>query len=229
MCAGGCVTPAAYDPFAIPAAELRGRVDTIAISPLRVGPHLADPSETRALIEPRVAERLERGGFRVVPSAAFDALWRSAAATVGDVYDRETGERNKERWEAVEAAVLLDLAAKHGADAVLYLQIDTVDLHLAPENVQFCATQGQLYWPTGWAWGTPAVLARAACLGVGLYDMEERRLYSIRTGLMTTETYAQQTHAERAAGEVLRDKAVLERALEEVLGPLAGEAPAKTK
>jgi hypothetical protein len=109
------------------------------------------------------------------------------------------------------------------------LQIDTVDLHLAPENVQFCATQGRLYWPTEWPWGTRAELARAACLSVMLYDMEERRLYAIRAGLMTTETYAQQAHAERAAGEVLRDEAVLERALEKALGPLAGEAPAKTK
>jgi hypothetical protein len=199
------------------------------ISPLRVGSDLADPREARALIEPRVVERLERGGFRIVPSAAFDALWRSAAATVGDVYDRKTGERNKERWEAVEAAVYLDLAAKHGADAVLYLQIDTVDLHLASENVQFCATPGRLYWPTGWPWGTRAVLARAACLSVVLYDLEERRLYGIRTGLMTTETYAQQTHAERAAGEVLRDEAVLERALEKALGPLAAELPAKAE
>jgi hypothetical protein len=62
-----------------------------------------------------------------------------------------------------------------------------------------------------------------------LYDMEERRIYAIRTGLMTTETYAQQTHAERAAGEVLRDEAALARALEQALGPLANGAPAKAK
>jgi hypothetical protein len=54
--------------------------------------------------------------------------------------------------------------------------------------------------------------------------MEERELYSIRSGLETLSTFARQTRAERPMGERLLDPARLQQAVDETLGPLAEAA-----
>jgi hypothetical protein len=227
LATAGCVTPQQYDPFKVTEAEVRSRVDTIALAPLRVSSDLVDPPAARAAIEPLVTAKLERAGFRVVPSAEFDALWRAAASAIGDVYDPKTGEANKERWEAVEDAVYHDLAKQHGADALLYLQISVEEFPLPTQRLWFCGTQGELYWPGGLPLFARPTLAYATCLNASLYDMEERALYSIRSGLQTTQTYALQTWAERPKEELLRDEAALQNAVGATLGRLAGDAPKK--
>jgi hypothetical protein len=227
LATAGCVTPQQYDPFKVAEADLRSRVDTIALAPLRVSADLADPSAARAAIEPLVAAKLERAGFRVVASVEFDALWRAAASVIGDVFDPKTGELNKERWEAVEDAVYHDLAQQRGADALLYLQISEEEFPLPTPKLWFCGTRGELYWPGGLPLLARPTLAYAACLNTTLYDMEERVLYSIRSGLQTTQTYALQTWAERPKEELLGDRAALQNAVDATLGRLAGDAPEK--
>jgi hypothetical protein len=224
LATAGCVTPQPYDPFQVPEAELRSRVDTIALAPLRVSPDLAEPSVARAALEPLVAAKLERAGFHVVPSAGFEALWRAAAAAIGDVYDPNTGESNKERWEVVEDAVYHDLVKQRGVDAVLYLQISEEEFPLPTAPLWFCGTRGEPYWPADLPLLARPTLAYATCLNATLYDMEERVLYAIRSGIQTTQTYALQTWAERPKQELLGDRAALQRAVDATLGRLAGEA-----
>jgi hypothetical protein len=64
----------------------------------------------------------------------------------------------------------------------------------------------------------------AACLTVKLYDMEERQLYGIRSGLETIETFARQTRAARPRAERLQDPERLGQAVEATVGPLADRA-----
>lgn len=220
LLAGACATP--YDPFRIPAAELRARVRVIAIAPVRVSPGVADPALARARIEPLVAERLAAGGFRVVSADEVDRLWRSAVADVGNVFDPVSGELDEERYEAVESTVYHELSVRHRVDAVLWTRVHTVDVFLAAENVTFCGTTDARYWP-GSKLGLfeRATLVRASCLATALVDMEDRELYRIRSGLETIETFARQTRAERPLGDRLSDPGRLKQAIEDTLGPLA--------
>ena len=228
VCSASCSSTTPYDPFRISESELRSRVQTIALAPLQVSPFLADPAFARSQIEPVAATRLTAGGFAVVPSAEIERLWKSFAADVGDLFDPETGRVEAERWEAVEAAVYRDLQSEHGVDAVLYLGIASVDLHLPTANAVYCGTEDSLYWPN---WNLEFVdstqakrtttLARALCLTATLYDMEERQIYAIRSGLEMIETYAMQTRARRPIEERLRDPERLQQAIEATLGPLA--------
>jgi len=226
-----CTTTTPYDPFRIPDSELRERVQTIALAPLRVSPWLAEPAFARAQIETLAAARLVAGDFKVVPSAEMERLWRSIAADVGNLFDPESGEVDDEHWEAVEAAVYRDLQSEHGVDAILYLRIGSVDLHIPPPNPLYCGIQDSIYWPNrnlGFSEYTKAkrspTLARALCLNVSLYDMEERMIYGMRSGLELIETFASQTKAKRPLEERLRDPERLERAIEAAIGPLAGAA-----
>jgi hypothetical protein len=54
-----------------------------------------------------------------------------------------------------------------------------------------------------------------------LYDMEERELYGIRSGLETVETFARQTRAVRPLEQRLRDPVRIREAVEATVGPLA--------
>jgi len=218
--ASGCATP--YDPFRIPAAELRARVHTIALSPLRVSPDAADLAFARAEIEPRVTSILTQAGFQVVSSDAMEDLWRAAASDVGGIYDPVTGKSDSERFDAVRSAVYRDLHAERDVDAILYLSLSYVELYLATPRVTFCATTDRVYWPDGplerWE---HAALVRATCLWVSLVDMEARELYGIRSGIEVVETFARQTLARLPQDQRLRDPARLDEAVQHVLMPLA--------
>jgi hypothetical protein len=221
LLAAACATQP-YDPFRIPAAELRGRVRTIALAPLEVRASLADRSFAREQIEPLVVARLEQGGFAVVPSAEMERLWRAAAADVGGVFDPVSSEVDPERYEAVEASVYHDLRSQHRVDGVLRLRISTVDLYLTGATTTFCGTTDNVYWPGG---RIPrieeATLVRASCLSATLHDMEERELYGIRSGLETVEAFAWQTRAVRPLEQRLRNPVRIREAVEVIIGPLA--------
>ncbi len=58
-------------------------------------------------------------------------------------------------------------------------------------------------------------------MGVRVYDMDEREIYSIRHGLEFVDTYALQTNARLPLDQRLRDHERIEEALDVILGPLA--------
>jgi hypothetical protein len=223
LAAAACATSPAFDPFQVAEAEVRSRVRTIALAPLRVSSSLADPSTARAALEPLAVAKLERAGFRVLPSERFDRAWRTAASAAGDVYDRKTGEVNKQRWEAVEDVVYHDLSAHEGVDAILYLSIREEELQLPGREASFCGVRAWLYWHGDLPIFEQPLAATAACLVAMLYDREERLLYGIRSGLLTMDTYAAQTWASRPRAELLADRAALARAIDATLGRLAGD------
>jgi hypothetical protein len=218
----GCAT---YDPFRIPADELRQRVRTIAIVPLRVSAGVADRALARERIEPLVAARLAAGGFQVVGADEVDRLWREAVAEVGDLFDPVTGELDEERFQAVEDAVHHQLRTERGVDAMLWMRVHAVELYLTGAKATFCGTTDAVYWSgEGLGIFESTTLVLASCLTTTLYDMEERELYAIRSGLETIETYARQTRSERPPGERLRDPERLRLAVEATIGPLAEAA-----
>lgn len=216
-----CAKP--YNPFKIPDAELRGRVHSIAIAPLRAPATLVDREYARAEIEPLVAERLRAGGFEVVPSADMERLWRRAADDVGSVFDPISGEVNHERFDAVQATVYRDLRTAHHANAVLYLSISAVDLYLTGSRVDYCGRKGdEVSWPGAEIGLTDrATVVYALCLNTDLQDMEGRSLYNIRYGIETIETYFMQTRAVRPLDARLRDRTRLVQAVDATLGALA--------
>lgn len=217
-----CASQPPYDPFKTPAAEVRQRVQTIAIAPLMASPQQVDTGAARSRIEELATARLRAGGYAVVPSAETERIWRRAAADVGGVYDPVDGEVDEPRFEAVQTAIYRDLAAEQHADAVLYLRVTPIPLYLPDSRVEYCGLERAepLYWPSG---GSPAnpTLAVVLCLSAVLADLEGRELYGIRHGLEVVETYAQQTRAVRPVAERVRDPARLDAAVEATLGPLA--------
>jgi len=217
----GCVTP--YNPFKVSQAELRRRVRTIALYPLVTNADLVNPDEARALIEPLIARQLAAGGFKVVGSEEVARMRGEAAKSVGELYDPKTGEMNEANSKVVDAAVHRELALKDHVDAILYTSITLVEIEELHGQHFYCGDQGPPYWPTQLPRGEHPTRAMAACFNTVLEDAEERDLYSIRSGIIPTETYALQTHAKRPAGAVLKHVPQLKAAIKDTLGPLTGQ------
>lgn len=213
-----CVTP--YDPFRVPAADLRTRIDTIALAPFYMDGSLGDEDSLGEELERMFTARLEARGLRVLPMELMREVWRRTGSEVGALYDPKTGKVDSERREAVEDEVYRELATAHEVDAILYSRVYLVDLYLVGSNVNLCGQKRRAYWGGDSFWGK-ATLVRGACLGVVLCDMEERELYGIRAGIETVETYALQTRARRPVAERFRNRAQLDQAVEAVVGPLA--------
>jgi hypothetical protein len=221
LLAGACATKP-YDPYRIPVAELRARVHVIALAPIQALATVADREDARTKIEPLVTARLVAGGFQVVPSTEMEQRWRAAAADVGNVFDPVTGKIDQVRHDAVEAAVYHELRTERNVDAVLWIVISTVELYQVGPNAAFCGVDESTYWPGGVISRLqPATLVLGSCLSAQLYDMEERELYNIRSGLETVETFAWQTHAVRPLDERLRNASRLQQAVDATVGPLA--------
>lgn len=214
-----CVTP--YDPFKIPAEDLRARVDTIALAPFAVGSDIGDRERLRPRVEELATQRLKAGGWRIVPMDTVESIWEQTGNEVGPLYDHR-GKVDSDRREIVEDLVLRKLIAVHNVDAVLYLKILPVDLNVVRGETLFCGVWGKPYWPGGpMGIGKVATLARAGCLYANLYDMEGREIYNIRHGLEIYETYAKQTRALRPLEERFTKDEQLRAAVEATLGPLA--------
>jgi hypothetical protein len=196
----------------------------IALAPVQALATVADREDARTKIEPLVTARLVAGGFEVVPSTEMEQRWRAAAADVGNVFDPVTGEIDQERHDAVEAAVYHELRTEREVDAVLWIGISTVELYQVGPTASFCGVEESTYWPGGVGVVSrlrPASLVLASCLSAQLYDMEERELYNIRSGLETVETFAWQTHAVRPLEERLRNASRIQQAVDATVGPLA--------
>jgi hypothetical protein len=198
-------------------------VRTIALSPLRVHPDVAEHDAARGLIEAAVAARLGEDGFTVVGSDAVLGAWRDLSRTVGNVFDPITGAADPGRYEVVEAGVYRELGRRR-VDAVLYLRVEPVDVYLPGTTVHYCGAEDPIYWPDGGLGDDAATLARAACLIVTVYDLDRRQLYAIRSGIEPFETYARQTRATLPPAMRLRDAARIDRAVAQALAPLAGVA-----
>lgn len=209
------------DPFKIPAEQLRAQVDTVALLPLRISSDLVEDERVRSQIEPRAMAMLRDGGFTVVPPEAWDQGWQSLARESGEIWNPVTGERDDERFGAVQSELLRKLAAERGVDAIVYLNLFRQPVEGSGPSPLLCDVARDVYWPEDLAMSTRITIAYGACLQVEVYDMEMKELYGIWRGLEFVDTYALQTHASKPLDQRLRDPALLEEALTITLGPLA--------
>ena len=218
--AAGCTTTT-FDPFVVPEEELRARVKSVALRPISVPSYLADPVELNEDVEAWVTARLTGGGYRVIPSHVWRDAWAVAASDVGDVFDPITGEADDERWQATRDAVFRELESEHGADAVLFVFV-TVEGSLRASRFGVCGGASQpYYWPGSEPWGVPVYLL-GSCVHAVLDDMDQRRMYGIRTTVDALETYHDQTHAIRPREELFSDER-LGDALELTIRRLVGD------
>ena len=75
------------------------------------------------LIDRKVQDVLQQGGYRIVDNAAFRGFWRSAVRKHGDVYNESLAQLNNEAFRNVVGQSLAALAESGTADAVVFTDL----------------------------------------------------------------------------------------------------------
>jgi hypothetical protein len=110
---------AAGHAFAVPRAELITKIKTIGVMPVEIDETVPNPEDIASRLEQDIAERLQRGGFTVVPASEMRAVRARGLATLGGVYDPMTGLPNRERMAAIEEFSIQEYRTQHPVDATL--------------------------------------------------------------------------------------------------------------
>ncbi|HKE42976.1 MAG TPA: hypothetical protein VKB41_00415 [Steroidobacteraceae bacterium] len=118
--------------FEVPRADLMSTVKTIGIMPIVVAEEVPDKDTVAARYEAEIAARLTSAGFAVVPASAMREVRERNQAALGGLYDPMTGQRIKEKVDALNEFSSHEYLATHQVDALLQ---PAIALRSAPFNV----------------------------------------------------------------------------------------------
>jgi hypothetical protein len=114
-----------YHKFQTPKGHLLASVRTIALRPVFGPPKLANREAVVRQFETEVTATLEGAGFRVIPSTAFEQVWRDNARRLGGVFDVVTGELDDQKFDTCYEYTARELARLHGIDAIAIVSLTT--------------------------------------------------------------------------------------------------------
>lgn len=137
----GCAIepPAPPSHFTVTHDDFYAKVKTVAIAPLVIPADLANPTPVATKFETLIAAMLREGGYKVVPSKEYAALFEQAKGKYGGYFDAYTGKLDEAKYDAVLSATRQALNTRFKVDAVLYPRIQVVD---APWHDQWANWDG---------------------------------------------------------------------------------------
>lgn len=122
----GCTTTAPYNPFKTSREEINKRVKTIGVKPIHIGIEVESLEEKQKEFEDEIVRRLKRKGYKVIEPDAYKAIKEPLKASMGGMYDPETGELLEEKYEALNEHVKREYLSKYDVDAILISAIVVV-------------------------------------------------------------------------------------------------------
>ena len=205
---GGCATrrERPFNPYQVPAEQVHRRVHTIALAPIQLPDETEDRQAVGAEFESLISEALAAGGFRVVPAAEYEGVWRQMSARLGGVFDPVTGKVDEKKYEAAREHAARELARRDNADAILYPIIRVRPMRIRSTNVGLYAGGQPLSWQGRLiGWNDMPQKVFGTYLGVSLVDTSGVEMYSVQFPLEWTEIIRQRQHGARLG--LYRDKA----------------------
>lgn len=218
-----------FDPYKIPRAQFAARVHTIALKPLWLPVGTPQPERVRQTFEALLADGLRAKGYAVVPSSAYETLWRQMSERLGGTYDPVTGDARKEAHDAARDHTGRELARLHQIDAVLDAAIGIGRASFGRGLFSYYTWDEPLRWQ-GRSLGTyiddvpQQVLG--AYLNVVITDLAGVELYGIRAPIEWTAVYVGRGFEKKPPAEIYDEAERNQRAVALDLEPLidAGEA-----
>lgn len=192
-------------------------VNTVALAPVNLTAK-ERPQQLIAAsdyIERVLTERLERSGFRVIPPAQSWGVYDTLALGTQNKYDVRTGEPNPAVMPGLKAAFARQMAARHGADAVLFPEVLLVRANIQGstakwDRVQEAVSVGLIDETAKTEANIPDALA-ALSLAVALVTETGETLYTSQAGL----EYLEPLERSQDTPVLFRDQAEKENMMQE--------------
>lgn len=128
---GGTAYKASYD------ARLGDRKEfgKLVIAPINFGkPSRAYLAEHEARVDRMVRERLVAAGYEVLPSSLFEQAWREGVRKWGEPYNPSSGKLNDTVFQYVLVETLQKLAADTPAQAVVFTNLEELQVYFSPSG-----------------------------------------------------------------------------------------------
>ncbi|HEB89731.1 MAG TPA: hypothetical protein ENI85_09185 [Deltaproteobacteria bacterium] len=147
-----------------------------------------DPSEDDDRLpafEKSIGEVLRARGFEVVGAEALNETWKRVFEEAGDLFDRHTGEKDPERYQAARRAALAALHDERGCDFMMIPEIMAVS---AAWNYGIVRWDGAVYpFEKGLLPGHDSYgYVGALSLHLNIYDLEGELVYFGTGGIQPT-------------------------------------------
>ena len=224
-----CATTTPYNPFKVPQSDIRSRVKVVALAPINLPLKIDDPEPVKTKFESLVTAKLLEGGFRIVPSSEYGAVWKQMTEKLGGFFNPITGKRDEEKFKAVREHTLREVAAKSKADALLEVGIVPVGVNFTSNRAAWHGTTENLVPGgafTAYVLGGHNGTTTALSLGVALSDFHGVEMYDNAGGIQLLTKISAGQFVSVPRQELFADEERNRQAVNIALDPLIGKADA---
>ncbi len=222
----GCATTV-HKPFKVERAQIYKEVRTVGIMPLAIPWKVDHKDRIRAELESSIAAKLREGGFSVISSEGYSQIYESMKASVGPLYDPNTGELLKEKHDSLVEHAKREYLRKNKPNALLYSGIQVVKAnwsgnHAIWHGVDEPTTGKEGFWASlaaSSSYGTIPALS----LVLVLKDPQEKVYYNNFGGIQLVQWLKGGTFVDVPGNQLLTDSERNERAVTITLMPLLSE------
>lgn len=109
-----------YNPFKIEKTEFFDKVKTVGLYPASIQVEVDDEGKRKNLLEENIQQKLRDVGFASIPSSEYKAIYDNLKEAVGPLYDPNTGELLKEKYDSLKEHTKREYLARHKVDAFVY-------------------------------------------------------------------------------------------------------------
>jgi len=142
---GSCVPKPSPPPnsFRLP-EELGSKNRTIALSPLDPPEWIPNGEMVQKKFESLITGKLKEANYDVLPSDVYDRIWKEMAEKVGILYDRISGKRDEQKFNAVREHTLREIHKKFGEVLVLHHSLIVVLARFSNKQASWDGTNERL-------------------------------------------------------------------------------------
>jgi hypothetical protein len=218
-----------YDPFVKSRSDIETTLKVLCTTPMNLMDFDRRP-EVVTRYESLIAQQLEAGGFKVIPSSEYSAIRDPLVEKMGGVFDPVTGERDAAKLKAIKQHTMNELIAKFGIDgcvdsAVVVTKASWYGNSAAWDGVQDNTTGKEGFW-AGLSVGQSSGTIPALSLLVRLGSTSDETYYVGRGGIQLF-AHNQGGFADIPDSMWFVDPARDVEAVNIALAPLLNEPPAK--
>jgi hypothetical protein len=226
LTASGCAATTPYNPFKIPPEDIKAKVKVVALAPINFPTDIDDPEPVKAKFESLVTAKLQEGGFTVVSSAEYGAIWKQMTEQLGGFFDPMTGKRDEQKYKTVREHTLREVGSKTKADALLDFAVVGVKTNFAANRASWHGTTEYLVQGgalTAFLIGSSSGTVGALSLFVALSDINGVNMYTNAGGIQVLSKLSGRNFVTVPRHELFADEERNRQAVNIALNPLIGK------
>lgn len=223
----GCATTPPYEPFKVKRETVIQEVRTIGLVPLSLPAKFDKEDQIKVEFESHITEMLTDEGFQVIPSNRFLEIYEPMKASIGPMYDPNTGELLEEKRDALVEHAKREYRRQHDPDALLYSGIRVFKVTWSGNHARWHGvdepTTGKRGFLAEFELHTSYGTISALSLVVILKDRQENEYYRNFGGIQLLQWVKRGSFVDVPENQLLVDSERNRRSVRIALVPLLGE------